>query len=144
MNKNWTPYEDEILKNFVRQKKTAREAAEVLNRSRSSVISRAARIGMNFVGGATTQKPPTPKLEKKSMLGSAFGYIKRIFIPDKQPTLPFVEPVMASKNITIMDLNDSTCRWPVSGEGAQTLFCGLGPMKDRPYCETHSKIAYRT
>jgi GcrA cell cycle regulator len=40
----------------------------------------------------------------------------------------------------IMDLDRGDCRWPVSGEGSATLFCGA-KAHHGPYCPEHSARA---
>jgi len=42
--------------------------------------------------------------------------------------------------ISVMELEVWHCRWPVSGTGAGTLFCGLKPEDSHVYCEEHTKL----
>lgn len=47
--------------------------------------------------------------------------------------------------ITVLDLNDSRCRWPrdvPSGVFSWT-FCGARPEAGTPYCSFHARIAYQ-
>lgn len=39
--------------------------------------------------------------------------------------------------LTLLDLTDRTCRWPIAGEGAATRFCGYCIPAGKIYCETH-------
>ena len=41
----------------------------------------------------------------------------------------------------MLDLNAHDCRWPVLGEGADTLFCAEPTLKS-PYCSSHLCRAY--
>lgn len=43
--------------------------------------------------------------------------------------------------LTIMDLADDTCRFPVN-DGPEFLFCGAKPVKGKPYCAACCRIAY--
>jgi GcrA cell cycle regulator len=45
--------------------------------------------------------------------------------------------------VQLMLLTSTTCRWPVSGQGAATLFCGSGIDRDRIYCDAHRRLAYQ-
>lgn len=42
--------------------------------------------------------------------------------------------------VGLLDLEPSSCRWPMAGEGAQTMFCGEH-TKHGPYCPTHAERA---
>jgi hypothetical protein len=54
-----------------------------------------------------------------------------------------IQPVPAKRlgKIRVMDLQDYHCRWPVSGAGAGTLFCGKGLDDGSVYCEEHHGMA---
>ena len=44
---------------------------------------------------------------------------------------------------TIMEIGSRDCRWPCSGEGVSTVFCGGAAVKDKPYCSRHARLAYK-
>lgn len=50
----------------------------------------------------------------------------------------------ASRKITLMQLTETTCKWPT---GDPTMpgfsFCGHNSQDDKPYCEFHSKLAFQ-
>ncbi len=48
MRQSWTSQEDDILLKFIRNKKTSRDAAIALNRTRNSCISRTRSLGEKF------------------------------------------------------------------------------------------------
>lgn len=50
--------------------------------------------------------------------------------------------VDVTRLIGIEQLNDHVCKWPVTGEGAQTRFCGEHSVEGKPYCEHHTAKAY--
>jgi GcrA cell cycle regulator len=59
--------------------------------------------------------------------------------PQSEVVVPIVEPV------TILDLRDSMCRWPL-GDPTQPEFRFCGARKtpgDGPYCRCHAAIAYQ-
>lgn len=46
--------------------------------------------------------------------------------------------------IKVVELNESTCRWPMGDPLSQhSSFCGAPAKKRSPYCEFHSETAYR-
>jgi hypothetical protein len=57
-----------------------------------------------------------------------------------------IVPEIKIGKITTMELNFNTCRWPVSGDGASTLFCGRTRDQSREnsvYCPEHTALAIR-
>jgi hypothetical protein len=50
---------------------------------------------------------------------------------------------LASQHVTLMQLTATSCRYPVDGEGAHTLFCGEPARFDSSYCkEHHARCTY--
>jgi GcrA cell cycle regulator len=62
-----------------------------------------------------------------------------------QVAAPAPEPVVftPSNPVTIIDLELSHCRWPVSGEKEATFYCGEKAMYRRPYCPYHHELGTR-
>lgn len=58
------------------------------------------------------------------------------------PPIEAPEPVDAPepRNLTLMELTERTCRWPVN-DGGPFLFCGCEAGLDRPYCDFHTELA---
>jgi hypothetical protein len=57
---------------------------------------------------------------------------------------PVLEPedgvdVTRLLGVPLVELTDRTCRWPSSGEGARTVFCGKPPKEGSRYCPTHHR-----
>jgi hypothetical protein len=48
-----------------------------------------------------------------------------------------VEPLTATA-ATLLDLDHNACRWPLAGEGRETLFCGADRDGHRSYCRQHA------
>lgn len=44
------------------------------------------------------------------------------------------------ERVTLLNLTTRNCRWPVGGDGADTLFCGA-PKLLGSYCSTHAMRA---
>ena len=53
--------------------------------------------------------------------------------------------VPMAENVTIMDLRESMCRWPVGDpSSAEFRYCGgKAPIGEGPYCSYHSRMAYQ-
>ncbi len=53
-------------------------------------------------------------------------------------------PAPASLKLTLLELTDTTCKWPT---GDPTMpgfsFCGHRSDEEKPYCAFHSKLAYQ-
>ena len=49
-----------------------------------------------------------------------------------------------AKKLTLMELTERTCKWPV-GDPATTdfWFCGLPVQQGKPYCEAHVGVAFQ-
>jgi GcrA cell cycle regulator len=45
---------------------------------------------------------------------------------------------------TILELTESTCRWPVGDPGScDFFFCGGNTVSGLPYCPCHARLAYQ-
>lgn len=66
--------------------------------------------------------------------------------PDFPPARPAPEPVAlaVSERVTIMDLRDSMCRWPMGDPTSPDFrFCGGRAITGLPYCTQHAQVAYQ-
>ncbi|MET0258334.1 MAG: GcrA family cell cycle regulator [Methylobacterium sp.] len=68
------------------------------------------------------------------------------------PNFPLVAPVATaesnglsvSERVTIMDLRESMCRWPLGDPTSPDFrFCGGRAVTGLPYCTAHAQIAYQ-
>ncbi len=59
--------------------------------------------------------------------------------PDEENVVPI------SARVTLMELRESMCRWPLGDPtAAEFRFCGAkSPVGSGPYCCHHSRIAYQ-
>jgi GcrA cell cycle regulator len=59
-----------------------------------------------------------------------------------RPIEDLVVPI--SLNVSLMELNDTMCKWPIGDPTAENFcFCGHRNFNGLPYCEYHSRIAYQ-
>ncbi|GGK52219.1 GcrA family cell cycle regulator [Salinarimonas ramus] len=62
--------------------------------------------------------------------------------PAPQPAGEIVVPL--SERVTIMDLRESMCRWPMGDPSSPDFrFCGARSLTGMPYCTHHAQIAYQ-
>ncbi|MEL6060513.1 MULTISPECIES: GcrA family cell cycle regulator [unclassified Methylobacterium] len=53
-------------------------------------------------------------------------------------------PLPVSQRVTIMDLRESMCRWPLGDPTTPEFrFCGARSITGLPYCTHHAEIAYQ-
>jgi GcrA cell cycle regulator len=54
------------------------------------------------------------------------------------------EVAKKSKRLTLMQLTERTCKWPVGDPATDDFwFCGLPTVAGKPYCETHVAVAFQ-
>ena len=52
--------------------------------------------------------------------------------------------VPMSKKLTLLELNENTCKWPHGDPQRPGFsFCGHGTKEGTPYCEYHAKLSYQ-
>ncbi|MEM6306001.1 MAG: GcrA family cell cycle regulator [Pseudomonadota bacterium] len=98
-----------------------------------------------------------PKTESAAPPKSAINARKQI-IPAGQPLPPqpsaneispealakVNEVEKKSKKISLMELTERTCKWPVGDPATEEFwFCGLPVQQGKPYCEAHVGVAFQ-
>lgn len=52
--------------------------------------------------------------------------------------------VKSSKRLTLMELTEKTCKWPVGDPATEEFwFCGHQTETGKPYCEAHNAVAFQ-
>ncbi len=84
--------------------------------------------------------------------------VRKVIIPAGQPLPPqpsaneispealatVREVEKHSKKITLMELTERTCKWPVGDPATDDFwFCGLPSVAGKPYCEAHVGVAFQ-
>ncbi len=55
----------------------------------------------------------------------------------------FADQEPLDRGLTVIDLTESTCRWPTGNPRDLTTFRYCGEtVNDGPYCERHARLAY--
>ena len=147
----WTDEMTERLKALWTEGHSASEIAAVIfgetqrSFTRSAILGRVHRLGLEGRrkeprhSRQRANLPPTHKVVVRKC--GRFGYALRQF-PADQPD-PFSHEPPAKHNCGLLALTEDACRWPVRGEGLDTVFCGSQSAKERPYCAYHCGLAYR-
>lgn len=61
---------------------------------------------------------------------------------DRRPIEDVVVPI--SKNLTLVELNENTCKWPQGDPLSEDFhFCGHQSEENSPYCKYHAKLAFQ-
>lgn len=112
-----------------------------------------------------TPKPepkPSPKTEAARPVtpndAKPVSYARRQIIPAGQPLPPqpsaneispealakVNEVEKKAKKISLMELTERTCKWPVGDPATEEFwFCGLPVQAGKPYCEAHVGVAFQ-
>ena len=64
-------------------------------------------------------------------------------IEEAEPAL--IENIIPiGQRCSLLELNESKCRWPIGDPGSvEFFFCGGPPVEGLPYCNYHSRVAYQ-
>ncbi len=96
-----------------------------------------------------------PELDENGIPISA---ARRAIIPAGQPLPPqpsaneispealakVNEVEKSAKKISLMELTEKTCKWPVGDPATEDFwFCGLPVQQGKPYCEAHVGVAFQ-
>ncbi|MCB5177627.1 GcrA family cell cycle regulator [Microvirga lenta] len=155
----WTDERVELLKKLWSDGLSASQiAAELGNVTRNAVIGKVHRLGLS--GRAKDKAASTAQRPRKA--ARAPSAPAPIALPDRsnvvvaplpQPPLIEEEPeilagddvaIPMSERVTIMDLRESMCRWPMGDPTKPEFrFCGARSITGLPYCTHHARIAYQ-
>jgi GcrA cell cycle regulator len=156
----WTDERVELLKKLWSDGLSASQiAAELGNVTRNAVIGKVHRLGLS--GRAKDKAASTPQRPRKaSRAPSAPAPITPVSrsnvviapLPhpaalEEKGTEVLADEDMAipmSERVTIMDLRESMCRWPMGDPTKPEFrFCGARSITGLPYCNHHARIAYQ-
>ena len=87
--------------------------------------------GRAISGSGTTERLNDSRLEVVSDLG-------------EETLKDLLKVEMKSKKISLMDLTERTCKWPIGDPATDKFwFCGHEAEPGKPYCKTHISIAFQ-
>jgi GcrA cell cycle regulator len=154
----WTDERVELLKRLWAEGLSASQIANQMGGvTRNAVIGKVHRLGLS--GRAKPNAAPAqPRARKPSRApshplthrpaahGNAALAAHLRPEPAPEPEIAIDEDVVIpmSERVTIMELRDSMCRWPMGDPTTPEFrFCGGKAITGLPYCTHHSRIAYQ-
>lgn len=156
----WTDDRVEQLKKLWSDGLSASQiAAEIGGVTRNAVIGKVHRLGLSGRGktkAANSQRPrkatrapsaPTPISQQpapRSTVMLAPVPAPLAIEPAQQTAIADDVAIPISERITIMDLRESMCRWPMGDPTKPEFrFCGARSVTGLPYCTHHARVAYQ-
>ncbi len=125
-------------------------AAELGGVTRNAVIGKVHRLGLS--GRAKTTNSGIKRAKRAASNRSGYNSKPRTAKngSGKSANLtlisaPVIEdiPVPESKKLELVDLTETTCKWPHGDPATNDFhFCGNKTKEDAPYCEYHCRMAY--
>ena len=156
----WTDERVELLKKLWNDGLSASQiAAELGNITRNAVIGKVHRLGLS--GRTRPQSAAQPRPRNKPAVrpqGSTIpqgplhtrGATALAAAPQREALpapMPEANPevvVPFSERVTIMELKESMCRWPLGDPTTPEFrYCGAKSDVGVPYCAYHCRIAYQ-
>lgn len=161
---SWTDERVETLKKMWSEGLSASTIAGALGGgvTRNAVIGKVHRLGLSNrvtkapVAQAARRPKPTrapshpmqvtaPATRGANALAIEFVPVQKMTpqpVADLRPMAEVVIPM--SERVTLMDLRESMCRWPLGDPGRDDFrFCGGKAETGVPYCPHHCTIAYQ-
>jgi GcrA cell cycle regulator len=154
----WTDDRVELLRRLWSDGLSASQiAAEIGGVTRNAVIGKVHRLGLSGRGKAKAASPQRPRKATRAPsaptpIAQATPRSPVIVAPAPQalaaePELEAIEDDIAvpmSERVTIMDLRESMCRWPMGDPTRPEFrFCGARVVTGLPYCTHHARVAYQ-
>jgi GcrA cell cycle regulator len=159
---HWTDERVELLKKLWSEGLSASAiAAELGGVTRNAVIGKVHRLGLSGRAKAPAPQPqrrPKPTRVPSHPMRTTPAFVRgnTALAADLSPSVavdPEVTPapkhaqdvvIPLSERVTIMELREQMCRWPLGDPGREDFrFCGTKVGPGGPYCAHHAAIAYQ-
>lgn len=142
----WTEAEIATLRRMKTQSATASQIGEALGRTKNSIIGQFNRLGLSTPLSISRKRRITPRSTRKRTHETGAATMKRRAKERREivnrARFEALENAPAPLRLSVLRVSDSQCKWPVEGEGAETLFCGHPVEPNKPYCPAHCGAAY--
>jgi GcrA cell cycle regulator len=152
----WTDDRVEQLKKLWEAGHSASQiAAELGNVTRNAVIGKVHRLGLSGRAKAATSAAPRQRKVRTTQHiiraarpvargNTALAHVFEVEFDIEADAVARDNVVPMSQRLTLLELNDSTCRWPLGDPGATDFaFCGGKTLPSLPYCSYHCRVAYQ-
>lgn len=153
---SWTDDRVALLRRLWEDGQSASKiAAQLGGVTRNAVIGKVHRLGLGGRARGAEEAPASTPTPKAVEIETAIAVVETqapepVAILSHRPApvfpTPAPEPVAlaVSKRVTIMDLRESMCRWPLGDPTTPEFrFCGARSITGLPYCTHHAEIAYQ-
>jgi len=150
----WTDDRVEQLKKLWEAGLSASQiAAELGNITRNAVIGKVHRLGLS--GRAKSPSSAAPRQRKvrpaqhmmriNRPVSRGNTALAQAFEVEAEPDpIAYDNVVPMSQRLNLLELNESTCHWPVGDpSSADFFFCGGKALGGLPDCAQHSRVAYQ-
>lgn len=138
----WTPEQDNILREMAAAGKSASQIGAMVGKSRNAVCGRAHRIGANLAGFSGLRYTHSRRGKRQKLTAMVFKLPKDRKAPPVTPAFRAQERVTDPLNLTILEVRDGLCRYPVTRD-RPFLFCGHATNGDQSYCGYHHAICHQ-
>ncbi len=132
-------------------------AAQLGGVTRNAVIGKVHRLGLAGRARGGEEAPAAAPTAKVIEIETAIAVVETqapepVAIVPHRPAAEFPiatpapapMPLPVSQRVTIMDLRESMCRWPLGDPTTPEFrFCGARSITGLPYCTHHAEIAYQ-
>lgn len=139
----WTEWMRMILRQMWLEGDACAAIGRKLGTSPSAIAGKARREGL------PKRKPPIedgPEIRQKRMEGQRAATERRRAAKGLPPLPPPSPKPVEAVRFTPMEIPlppPSTCSWPLGELGSKGFrMCGAKPVRGKPYCADHCKIAY--
>ena len=150
----WSDDRVELLKKLWEGGLSASQiAAELGNVTRNAVIGKVHRLGLS--GRAKAPSSAAPRQRKARPAAQMMRVSRPVsrgntalahaFDIEMEPDpVAFDNVVPMSQRLSLLELNEATCHWPIGDPASsEFFFCGGKALTSLPYCAYHSRIAYQ-
>ncbi len=136
---SWTDERVELLKKLWNDGLSASQiASELGGVTRNAVIGKVHRLGLSGRSKTAPVQAPAPRPRKPSAPRPAGPAMDEEIEEMAEVAIP------TSQRVTIMDLRESMCRWPIGDPtNPEFRFCGGRSITGLPYCPEHAQVAYQ-
>lgn len=155
---SWTEERVELLKTLWAQGLSASQIAAQLGEvTRNAVIGKVHRLGLSgrMKSSSSITRVSKPRLRsslRPSVQPTSFGatalkaegQLEPGLAEMLEPAIIMPFPAPQGENITLMQLSEKTCRWPLGDPSSSEFrFCGCETAAGGSYCQYHAALAYQ-
>jgi GcrA cell cycle regulator len=159
---SWTDDRVELLRQLWLDGKSASQISAQLGLgvTRNAVIGKVHRLGLS--GRTKSSAPAAPRVRQRvaplhrppvvnrnssvghHVRGNTALALNPEHLMEMQPVVYEDVVVPISLRVTIVELKESMCRWPLGDPtSAEFRYCGSQSVASGPYCGPHGKLAYQ-